>query len=104
MVKAFEAKHISLDEKYYPEDACSLQPTISASGECDQEVPGEHQTGPRNEVSERYEPRQRISMRIKWTHDSQGVPFDELRKNKQETEDVKENRTKGLITRSNRLQ
>ena len=59
MVKAFEAKHISLDDKYYPEDACSLQPTISASGECDQEVPGEHQTGPRNEVSARYEPRQR---------------------------------------------
>ena len=38
-----------------------------------------------------------ISMRIKWTDDSQGVPFDELRRIKQETEDVKENRTKGLI-------
>ena len=58
-VNAFEAKHISFNEKYYPEDACSLQSTISASGECDQEVPGEHQTGLRNEVSTRYEPRQR---------------------------------------------
>ena len=28
---------------------------------------------------------------------SQGVPFDELRRIKQETEDVEENRTKGLI-------
>ena len=38
-----------------------------------------------------------ISMTIKWTGDSQGVPFDELRRIKQETQDVKENRTKGLI-------
>ena len=38
-----------------------------------------------------------ISMRIKWTDNSQGVPFDELRRIKQETEDVKENRTQGLI-------
>ena len=53
MVKAFEAKHISLNEKYYPEDACSLQPTISASGKCDQEEPEEHQTGPRSEGSTR---------------------------------------------------
>ena len=38
-----------------------------------------------------------ISMRIKWTDDSQGVPFDELRRIKQESEDVEENRTKGLF-------
>ena len=44
--------------------ACSLQPTNGAAGEYagspgDQEVPGEHRTGPRNEVSARNEPRQR---------------------------------------------
>ena len=36
-------------------------------------------------------------MRIKWIDDSQFVPLEELRRTKQETEDVKENRTKGLI-------
>ena len=30
-------------------------------------------------------------MKIKWFDDSQGVPLDELRRIKQETEDVKEN-------------
>ena len=100
-VKAFEAKHISVDEKYYPEDACSLQPTISASGECDQEVPGEHQTDLGTKSAHGMNPDSavmpHISMRIRWTDDSQGVPFDELRRIKQETEDVEENRTKGLI-------
>ena len=36
-----------------------------------------------------------ISMRIKWTDDSQGLQ--ELRRTRQETEDVEENKTKGLI-------
>ena len=39
-----------------------------------------------------------ISMKIKWIDDdSQGVPPEELRKIRQETEDVKENKPKGLI-------
>ena len=36
-----------------------------------------------------------IRMRIKWTNDSQGLQ--ELRRTRQETEDVEENKTKGLI-------
>ena len=38
-----------------------------------------------------------ISMRIKWTDDSKGLPLEELRRTRQETEDVEENKTKGLI-------
>ena len=36
-------------------------------------------------------------MKIKWIDDSQGVPLEELRKFRQETEDVKENKLKSLI-------
>ena len=38
-----------------------------------------------------------ISMKIKCIDDSQGVPPEELRRTRWETEDVKENRPKGLI-------
>ena len=98
LVKAFEAKHINLNERYYPEDACSLQPTIGASGEyasllvirkyqeCirqDLGTKSAHGMNPDSAVMPH------ISMKSKWFDDSQGVPFDELRRIKQETEDVK---------------
>ena len=38
-----------------------------------------------------------IDMKIKWIDDSQGVPLDELKRTRQETEDVEENKTKSLI-------
>ena len=38
-----------------------------------------------------------ISMKINWIDDSQGVPLEELRRTRQEADDVKENRTEGLI-------
>ena len=106
LVKAFEAKHINFDKKYYPEDACSLQPTIGASGEYAsllvirkyQESIGQdlgtksaHGMNPDSSVMPH------ISMRIKLIDDSQCVPPEELRRTRQETEDVKENRPKGLI-------
>ena len=37
-------------------------------------------------------------MKIKWIDHSQGVPLDELKRTRQETEDVEENKTKSLIT------
>ena len=98
LVKAFEAKHINFDEKYYPEDACSLQPTIGASGEYAsllvirkyQESIGQdlgtksaHGMNPDSAVMPH------ISMKIKWFDDCRDVPLDELRRTKQETEDVK---------------
>ena len=62
-------------------DACSLQPTNGASGE----YAGLLVIMPH------------ISMKIKWIEDSQGMPHEELRRTRQEIEDVMENRTKGLI-------
>ena len=62
-------------------DACSLQPTNGASGE----YAGLLVIMPH------------ISMKIKWIDDSQGMPLEELRRARQEIEDVMENRTKGLI-------
>ena len=38
-----------------------------------------------------------IDMKIKWIDDSQGVPLDELKRTRQVTEDVEENKTKSLI-------
>ena len=38
-----------------------------------------------------------IDMKIKWIDDSQGVLLDELKRTRQETEDVEENKTKSLI-------
>ena len=89
LVKAFEAKHINLDEKYYPEDACSLQPTRPAYllvNRKHQESIGQenrnvciipksaHGTNPASAVM--------CGMKIKWFDDSQGVPLDELRRTK----------------------
>ena len=56
-------------------DACSLQPTNS--------VPGEYVES--------------LVIEIKWIDDSQGASLDELKRTRQETEDVEENKTKSLI-------
>ena len=87
-------------------DACSLQPTNGVSGEYAeppviskyQEIIGQdlgmksaHGTNPDSAVVPH------IDMKIKWIDDSQGVPLDELKRTRQETEDVEENKTKSLI-------
>ena len=88
-------------------DACSLQPTNGASGEYAelpviskyQEIIGQdlgmksaHGTNTDSAVVPH------IDMKIKWIDDSQGVPLDELKRTRQETEDVEENKTKSLTT------
>ena len=87
-------------------DACSLQPTNGASGEHAgllviseyQEIIGQdlgmksaHGTNTDSAVVPH------IDMNIKWIDDSQGVLLDELKRTRQETEDVEENKTKSLI-------
>ena len=87
-------------------DACSLQPTNGASGEHAgllviskyQEIIGQdlgmksaHVTNSDSAVMPH------IDMKIKWIDDSQGVPLDELKRTRQETEDVEENKTKSLV-------
>ena len=87
-------------------DACSLQPTNGASGEHAgllviskyQEIIGQdlgmksaHGTNTDSAVVPH------IDMKIKWIDDSQGVPLYELKRTRQETEDVEENKTKSLI-------
>ena len=86
-------------------DACSLQPTNGASGEHagllvskyqesigqDLGMKSAHGTNTDSAVVPH------IDMKIKWIDDSQGVPLDELKKTRQETEDVEENKTKSLI-------
>ena len=78
-------------------DACSLQPTNGASGEHAgllviskyQEIIGQdlgmksaHGTNSDSAVMPH------IDMKIKWIDDSQGVPLDELKRTRQEVEDV----------------
>ena len=91
LVKAFEAKHINFDEQYHPEDACSLQPTIGASGEYASLLASDRILGTKSAhgMNPDSAVMPHISMEIEWFDDSQGVPFDELRRIKQETEDVK---------------
>ena len=87
-------------------DACLLQPTNGAAGEYaglmvirkyqesigqDLGMKSAHGTKPDSAVTSH------IDMKIKWIDDSQGVPLDELKRTRQVTEDVEENKTKSLI-------
>ena len=87
-------------------DTCSLQPTNGTSGEHAgllviskyQEIIGQdlgmksaHGTNSDSAVMPH------IDMKIKWIDDSQGASLDELKRTRQETEDVEENKTKSLI-------
>ena len=82
-------------------DACSLQPTSEHAGLLmskyqesigqDLGMKSTHGTNTDSAVVPH------IDMKIKWIDDSQGVLLDELKRTRQETEDVEENKTKSLI-------